>query len=89
MALKWRRTNKTDGYESTDGKWVIEHQMAYTNCEAAHPMRNGGYHDGGEEHEYMLWVLWREDINGERVDAGPTLRGMKAAAEEEEEEEEG
>ena len=79
--LRWRRSTQVDGYESHDGAWVIEHAEAYTECERAHPMRDGTFHDGGEEHSYRYWILWRDGDAGDRYDAGGTLRQMKASAE--------
>jgi hypothetical protein len=83
-SLKWRRSEKVDGYESTDGVWVIEHAVAYTFCENPHPQGKGNpYCYGGEEHAYKFWTLWRDDGSEPvKEDSDDTLASLKAFAEE-------
>lgn len=84
MTIQWKRSAKVEGYESADGRWVIERQESYSTCENPHPQGKGKpYCEGYQEHPYTVWVLW-DDLRGwetDRIDAGDTLREMKASAE--------
>lgn len=51
--MKFKRHR--DGLITEDGRFLIVSGTFYTSCDGPHPMRDGSYHEGGEEHEYVAY----------------------------------
>jgi hypothetical protein len=52
-------------WKTLDGRWEITYQeQGYGECENPHPMRSGGYCEGGESHWYYGWQVWDTAAHG-------------------------